>query len=298
MVHRCNECDSSFREKKNLKQHMKKQHGLKKYKCGYCNDRFDNRMSMSRHEKTKHENELFKCKQCEYASPTKDKLRHHIRSKHLEKNLKCDQCDFVTDTNHALKKHVNAMHVVKTCNECEFKTKSLREMKKHKDTQHQPDDYYEYSAFKKLFYDKTWRVRGVIDPLSALQIYQPKIKNTIQHYLNEKGAMKWYIGMKVIMKKMDYSDGGKQIAQIDPGFTSNPNITLMMFNFDDGYSTAREKIEKDFLEFLRNGSGWIFDRVDLVSLHIAGYQPVRLNQREQEEMDNDDREAERMHDDV
>ena len=35
--------------------------------------------------------------------------------------------------------------------------------------------------------------------------------------------------------------------------------------------TAREKIEKNFLEFLRNGSGWIFDWFDLVSVHIAGY---------------------------
>ena len=47
-----------------------------------------------------------------------------------------------------MKKHVNAMHVVKTCNECDFKTKSLSEMKRQKDTQHQPDDYYEKSAFK------------------------------------------------------------------------------------------------------------------------------------------------------
>ena len=288
MSHQCNECDSSFREKKNLQQHMKKRHGLKKYKCGYCNDQFDNRTSRTRHEKKKHENALFKCEQCEYSSPRKDRLRQHIRSKHLEKNIKCDQCDFVTDRNPAMKKHVIAMHVVKMCNECDFKTKSLHEMKRHKDTQHQPDDYHEESAFKKLIYNKIWRVRGKIDPLSTLQVYKPKIKKTIQHYLNEKGAMKWHIGMKVIMKKMDYTDDGKQIGQIDPGFTSNHRMTAMMFNFDDGYNTAREKIEKNFLEFCANGSGWIFDRVDLVSVHIAGYELAsqktskeKANEREQ-----------------
>ena len=37
------------------------------------------------------------------------------------------------------------------------------------------------------------------------------------------------------------------------------------------YNTAREKIEKDFVAFCANGSGWILDRVDLVSVHIAGY---------------------------
>ena len=89
MVHQCNECDSSFREKKNLQQHMRKRHGLKRYKCSYCNDRFDNRTSLGRHEKQKHGNELFQCKQCEYSSPRKDRLRQHIRSKHKEKNIRC-----------------------------------------------------------------------------------------------------------------------------------------------------------------------------------------------------------------
>ena len=244
MVHQCNECDSSFREKKNLQQHMRKRHGLKRYKCGYCNDRFDNQQNVSKHEKQKHENELFKCEQCAYSSTRKDRLRQHIRSKHLEKKMKCDHCDFVSDRNHNMKKHVNAMHMIKICNECDFKTKSLREMKRHKDTQHQPDDYFEKSAFKKLIYDKTWRVRGKIDPLTALKVYQPKIKNTIQHYLNEKGAMKWYIGMKVIFKKMDYTDDGKQVGQVDPGFTSRPIITAMMYNFDEGYNTARKRLKE------------------------------------------------------
>ena len=287
MLHQCNECDSSFKEKKNLIQHMRKRHGLKRYKCSFCNDRFDIRKSLSRHEKQKHENELFKCEQCEYSSPRKDRLRQHIRSQHLENKIKCDQCDFVTDTNPALKKHVNAMHVVKGCNECDFKTKSRREMKRHKDTQHQPDDYYENSAFNKLLYEKTWKVRGNFDPLTVLQVYHPKIKNTIQHYLNEKGAMKWYIGMKVIMKKMDYDNIAKEVDQVDPGFTSRPTITTMISDFDEGYNIARQKIEKDFVAFCANGSGWILDRVDLVSVHIAGYdlspQASVKERREQEQ---------------
>ena len=141
------------------------------------------------------------------------------------------------------------MHMDKVCNECDFKTKSIREMKRHKNTQHQPDDYYEQSAFDKLIYNKTWRVRGIIDPMMALTIYHPKIKNTIQHYLSEQGPMKWYIGMKVIMVKMD--GDGKQVGQIDPGFTSHPRITPMMSNFDEGYKIARQKIDKNIEEIGR-----------------------------------------------
>ena len=233
------------------------------------------------------ENELFHCEQCEYSSPRKDRLRQHIRSKHKEKNIKCDQCDFVTDTNPALKKHVNAIHVIKVCNECDFETKSIRKMKRHKDTQHQPDDYFEKSAFNKLLYEKTWKVRGIIDPMIALTMYHPKIKNTVQHYLNEKGPMKWYIGMKVIMKQMDYTNDGKQVGQIDPGFTSRPRITSVMYNFNEGYNTAREKIEKNFVEFCANGSGYILDRVALVSVHIAGYD-ISLQRKEQSEQEQEE----------
>ena len=50
----CNECNSIFKQKKNLQQHMKKQHGVKKYKCNYCNFRSDSLSNINRHEKTKH----------------------------------------------------------------------------------------------------------------------------------------------------------------------------------------------------------------------------------------------------
>ena len=43
----------------------------------------------------------------------------------------------------------------------------------------------------------------------------------------------------------------------------------MRSNFDEGYSIARQKIEKNFVEFVRNGSGYILDRVDIVSVEIA-----------------------------
>ena len=42
MAFPCNECNSIFKQKKNLQQHMKKQHGLKKFKCDYCNFRSEN----------------------------------------------------------------------------------------------------------------------------------------------------------------------------------------------------------------------------------------------------------------
>ena len=295
MSHKCSECASTFHEKKNLHHHLRKDHGLKKYKCDLCAFRANDLTSLRKHEKAKHENIVLECKQCEYKTQDGSNLNRHIRSKHVKKNIKCEQCNFETDRNDMMKRHVKAMHTLKTCNECEFSTKSIREMKIHKRTQHEPDESEVNSAMNNLFYEKTWKVRGLKDPLSTLQVYKGKIRNTMIHYLKTKGAMKWYIGMKVRMYR---PTGNGTVQEASPGFSSTPKLSPHMWNFENLYKEAQDKIMNDFVEFNANGSGWILERVELITIHIAGYQPVRLNQREQEEIDNDDREAERMQYDV
>ena len=292
MSYKCSKCVSTFREKKNLNQHLRKYHGLKIYKCDHCDFRANDQSNIRKHEKAKHADFVFKCKLCEYNTQDRSHLNRHFRSKHQEKNIKCNQCDFLTDRDDNLKRHVIAMHTVKTCNECDFKTISLREMKTHKKTKHDPDDYEEESAFDKLFYNKTWKVRGFKDPISTLQIYKAKIQNTINHYLETKGAMKWYLGMQVKMYKP--SINVEEAQEASPGFTSNPKITGGMWNFEYLYKESFDKIINDFTEFNANGSGWILDRVELISVNIARYQPIHLNYVEKQEQEDEDREAERM----
>ena len=117
-----------------------------------------------------HENELFECEQCEYTTARKDKLRQHTRSKHLMKNVRCEQCNFVTDRNKNLKWHVNTIHTLKHCEECDFTTFNQKDLNKHKIAQHEPDHYEEKSAFNRLFYKKTWKVRGSKDPWHTLNV--------------------------------------------------------------------------------------------------------------------------------
>ena len=187
-----------------------------------------------KHEKSKHGNEVFKCEQCNYTNARKDKLQRHIRSKHIEKDIKCEQCDFVTDRKEALKIHIQAKHTLKKCDECEYSTYSLKDLKNHKDNQHEPDNFQEKSAFNKLMYQKTWKVRGVHDPLSSLQAYKSKIRNEIRDYIAEKEAVKWYIGMKVSMHK--YDKDGNMYEEAHPRFPSNPNISSTLMNFDVVYN--------------------------------------------------------------
>ena len=91
---------------------------------------------------------------------------------------------------------------MKKCAECEYSTYSPKDLKNHKDNQHEPDDFREKSAYDKLIYQKSWRVRGFKDSLT-LQAYQTKIRNSMNDYIKEKGSVKWYIGIIVNLYKHD-----------------------------------------------------------------------------------------------
>ena len=58
----------------------------------------------------------------------------------------------------------------------------------NKQTQHPPDDFYEEQTFKKAFYNKIWRLRGVQDGLEGLQVYKPKKKNEKNGSEEKKGV--------------------------------------------------------------------------------------------------------------
>ena len=46
------------------------------------------------------------------------------------------------------------------------------------------------------------------------------------------------------MKKMHYNDDGKQIDQVDPGFTSNPRMDLVSLHIE-GYEPGPQKTSKE-----------------------------------------------------
>ena len=297
MTFPCEECNSVFKEKRNLVQHMKNRHGLKKFKCNFCDYRSNDRKTLKGHENNKHKHELFKCLQCDYRSARKDMLERHIRAIHVEKNIRCDQCEYVTDSNNKLKRHVHVKHEVKTCNECEFSTTSLHKLKNHKKTQHPPDDFYEEQAFKKALYNKIWRVRGVQDLMEGLKVYKPKIQNTLRDYMKEKDrGAKWNLGVLVEMIKTNWE--GAITDTIQPGFKTSAILQLAMYNFDHTYSNAVDKIQDKLIAFNEHGSGWVLNNVLNISIDIAVYEPTLGNTKEYEEDMRKEYEEDMLIDDV
>ena len=248
MTFPCDECESIFNEKRNLMQHMKNRHGLKKFKCNFCDYRSNDRKTLKRHENDKHEHELFKCLQCDYRSGRKDMLKRHIHAMHVEKNIK-------------------------------------HKLKNHKEAQHPPDDFYEKQAFQKTLYNKTWRLRGVRDLLIGLKVYKPKIKNTLMDYMKEKDTgAKWNLGVLVEMVKMDREGA----ITIYPGFNTSAILQGTMYNFDHNYANAVDNIQDKLIAFNARGSGWVLKNVHNISIDIAAYEPTRYKTKEYEEDDDDE----------
>ena len=95
MTFQCIGCESSFREKKSVKQHMRERHGFKKYKCNHSNFCSDDLNRVCKLLKFIHEDINFKCDQCDFKCVRKDNLKQHIKFQHLENKIKCDmECLF------------------------------------------------------------------------------------------------------------------------------------------------------------------------------------------------------------
>ena len=105
-------------------------------------------------------------------------------------------------------------------------------------------------------------------------------------YIKEKGAVKWHIGIIVNLYKLDKDSN--MISKANPGFSSNTIISLTMRDFEDLYTECKNKIMNDFAEFNANGSGWILERVNSVSLHMVQYTTGRANTTTTSTDDSDD----------
>ena len=65
--------------------------------------------------------------------------------------------------------------------------------------------------------------------------------------------------MKIRMYRVD-KDGNKQYDSA--GFYGGTHTLLRESQFDDAYTLTTEQIWKSFDQWLKNGSGWILDRVE------------------------------------
>ena len=127
-------------------------------------------------------------------------------------------------------------------------------------------------CFNDKLYTKVWRLRGCKDILTALFNQRRHIKRSILHHLHKNQPLKFYITVKTHLYRIDSKTDLKYTEVVY--FHGRTRIILKSNEFDQLYDDAREKIWRQFDNWLKNGSGYRIDRVENIQLTIAKYTPI------------------------
>ena len=87
--YKCEDCNSTFLEKKNYNKHMRNVHSEKKLECQHCQFKTNDNSSLKRHI-----------------------ITHENKEEPPAKKIKCDQCFKTFSDKFNLNKHVKNVHVV------------------------------------------------------------------------------------------------------------------------------------------------------------------------------------------
>ncbi|XP_065203366.1 zinc finger protein 37-like [Planococcus citri] len=134
----CKLCTSSFKDKKNLDEHLKTAHARKTFKCPICSHIAKNQKGITQHIKRAH-NKPFACAICGYRIGEKILIRQHIESQHtpaswtLKKNAEennnkdffCATCNKTFSHELTYQEHLN-IHSGKHPFLCKLRTASFR----------------------------------------------------------------------------------------------------------------------------------------------------------------------------
>ena len=113
-THVCDQCNKSFLNQRNLKQHISDVHlKLKSHKCDQCSRSFSQISTLKSHVECVHEKlKKFKCDQCPRYFGNSSNLKKHIDCVHEKlKKYKCDQCSMAYGQSNNLKLHIERVHV-------------------------------------------------------------------------------------------------------------------------------------------------------------------------------------------
>ena len=189
-----------------------------------------------------------------------------MSSKEIEKNenqsglYKCELCSKEYTQRGSLRNHKIKYHKV----EPKVQTRVTIE----ENSNLNPTNEEIVGNFKKV----RFKIKGIKDPLTVLTIYE----NHVKQALTSNSGKKWTLGLKIrISREYPTIQQTNERHEEIIGFTSSFNTTLRInSDFSSAYSNARNKITDDFMNWLRDGSSWQFERTEEVTLSIANYNPL------------------------
>ena len=125
---------------------------------------------------------------------------------------------------------------------------------------------------KNLIEIKTWKNKGYIDILHVLKKYRNRVKTKLNSFLQNNQAVKFYLTLKVIMKKTDFKTGDDHFQVVH--FHSKTKILLSAADYEDIYDECSSKIWEGFDIWLAQGSGFRLHKIENLQLSIFQYNPI------------------------
>ncbi len=93
-IHKCYECDITFKTKETFRKHMSRKHGQKRsLKCRVCDHYYTDAGTLSEHMKVHTKDEVYKCSQCDKCFKWLKTLKRHMITHTGQKPYQCKVCN-------------------------------------------------------------------------------------------------------------------------------------------------------------------------------------------------------------
>ena len=240
---------------------------------------------------------MFLCDKCGLQYQNIEELNNHLRNDHLHpsknrvnyditNNFFCPECLKRFEHQRSLTRHIRD----KTCLRCRFckktfDTKVLLEehrethfenihKSKHQESKTEDTDENSYdddepvierTGFEQKLNETQYKVIGYRDPYKCFQRYKPRLKKNILKSL-KNSSIKFFVTMKVRMFKKG-ADGSRDYDTV--GFYGGTYHILTETEVDDCLNQTSQMLNSTFETFSTNGSGWILERVEKITLKVA-----------------------------
>ena len=199
-------------------------------------------------------NHFFECPHCKTEFKEKKELDNHLKDKTCF--TKCKICGEIFKTEEEFRNHSHYKALGTGVDfDIPISDSESNEMN---------ENFFDQVAFNRLF-EKTYIVSGYKDPIKCFARYRPKFRALLMKFL-QKGTIKYFCTMKVRMYKIG-GEGGRVYDSV--GFFGGNFHCLTDDDIDEQLDQASHNLNLNFEKFATNGSGWILEKVEKITIKIA-----------------------------